>query len=130
MVSYPDDDDGAVLARLAAHGIDMTLPLLIEFPVEAPDEESANKTLSAMSKAGYDSEIEHDPGEPDDDGEIDPDDEEFGPSWTIYTRICMVPAYDEIVRIQSELDRIAQPFGGYSCGWGVLLDEESEESAD
>ena len=68
MTTYPDDADGAVLADLAAQGVDMSQPLLIEFPVAVPDEASANKTLKAMTKAGYDSHIEYDEGEPDEDG--------------------------------------------------------------
>jgi hypothetical protein len=32
----------------------------------------------------------------------------------------MIPEYNEIIRIQAELDRIARPFGGKSDGWGVM----------
>lgn len=126
MTTYPDDADGAVLAELAAQGVDMSRPLMIEFPVAAPDEESANKTFQALTNAGYDCEVEFDEGEPDEDGEIDPDDEEFGPSWTVFASVRMIPEYDEIVRIQAELDRLARPFGGISDGWGVMLDGEAE----
>lgn len=126
MTSYPNDADGAVLADLAAQGVDMSQPLLIEFPVAVPDEASANKTLKAMTKAGYDSHIEHDEGEPDDAWETDPDEEEFGPSWTVVANVRMVPEYNEIMRIQAELDRLARPFGGSSDGWGVMLGGDAE----
>lgn len=127
MTAYPDDADGAALADLAEHGVDMSQPLLIEFPVAVPDEASANKTRMAMTRAGYDSHIEYDAGEPDDDGEIDPDDEEYGPSWTVFANVNMVPEYNEIIRIQAELDRLAQPFGGNSEGWGVMFDPGEAE---
>jgi hypothetical protein len=126
MTSYPNDADGAVLADLAARGVDMSQPLLIEFPVAVPDEPTAKKTLQALTKAGYESHIEYDDGEPDDTGEIASDDEEYGPSWTVYANIRMIPQYTEIVRIQAELDRIAQPFGGKSDGWGVMLGGDDE----
>jgi hypothetical protein len=29
--------------------------------------------------------------------------------------------YDEMIRIQAELDRIARPFGGKSDGWGAIF---------
>jgi len=48
MTTYPNDADGAVLADLAAQGMDMSQPLVIEFPVAVPDEAAANKTLKAM----------------------------------------------------------------------------------
>jgi hypothetical protein len=121
MTTYPDDEDGAVLADLAAQGVDMSAPLMIEFPVAAPDEAAATAIDEALTKAGYDAEIVYDEGEPNEDGEIDPDDEEFGPSWTVYVNIRMIPEYDEIMRIQAELDRLAGPFGGNSDGWGVML---------
>jgi regulator of RNase E activity RraB len=130
MSKYPDDADGSVLADLEASGIDMSAPLQFEFPVAVPDEESAEKTYAAMVAAGYDSVIEFDEGEPDEDGEIDPDDDEFGPCWTVYANVVMVPNYDELIRIQADLDRIAEPFGGASDGWGALVGDEGEDEED
>lgn len=126
MPTYPDDADGAVLADLAAKGVDMSQPLLLEFSVAVPDEPSANKTLKRMIKAGYDSHIEYDEGEPNDDGDIDPEDEEFGPSWTVFANVRMIPDYKEIIRIQSHLDALAHPFGGRSDGWGAMLGGDTE----
>lgn len=120
MTSYPDDADGAVLAGLAAQGVDMTCPLQIEFLVAVSDEASANRTATAMTEAGYDSHVEYDEGEPDFDPEVD-DADEFGPSWTVYANVRMIPEYDEIIRIQDELNQIARLFGGKSDGWSVML---------
>ena len=82
MTTYPDDEDGAVLADLAARGVDMSRPLAIEFPVAVPDEAAAKQTADAMAKAGYEPSIEFDEGEPDFDPATD-DPEEFGPVWTV-----------------------------------------------
>lgn len=130
MTTYPNDDDGALLTDLAAQGVDMTQPLPIEFQVAAPDEAAADAIGKALTKAGYDSEIVYDEGEPDEDGEIDLDDEEFGPSWTVYANVRMAPEYKELVRIQAELDRLARPFGGKSDGWGVMLDGDANAEED
>ncbi len=140
MTTYPDDADGAALANLAEQGVDMSQPLDFDFPVAAPDEAAAIAIQQALAAAGYASEVEYDEGDADDedefgpDGEyevdaddedeIDADDEEVGPSWAVYVNLQMVPQYEEIMRIQAELDRLAQPLGGYSDGWGVLMDEE------
>jgi len=132
---YPDDADGSVLADLAALGIDMTQPMEIEFPVAAPDEESANAIAKVLIEAGYDALVEYDDGEPEDgseeeDDEEDEEEDEYVPGWDVYVAVTMVPDYDEIVRIQADLGRLANPLGGMSDGWGVLLDSEFEEEAE
>ncbi len=127
MSAYPDDADGAVLAQLEEAGIDMSQPLAIEFVVAVPDEDAAIATHKALIDAGYDANIEFDEGEADENGDIDPNDEEFGPCWTIYVNVLMVPDYDEIIRVQDDFDRLAGPSEGYSDGWGVVLDEEPGE---
>lgn len=120
MPTYPDDADGAVLGELASHGVDMTQPLRIEFAVDSPDEAASQAIEKSLKKAGYGAEVYFDEGEPE-EGEMDSDDE-FGPSWTVNVNVKMVPEYDEIVRIQQELDRLAHPFGGKADGWGAMLD--------
>ena len=139
MTTYPDDEDGAVLADLAAQGVDMTLPVKIEFPVIAPDEDSAHAIANALINAGYETHIEYDDGELDDEEELelelDPDDdnddeEEFGPAWDVYATVMMVPDHAELIRIQADLDRLAGPLGGNSDGWGVLMDADPDAEGD
>lgn len=129
MTQYPDDADGSVLADLAALGIDMTQPMDIEFPVAAPDEEAAIEIARVLTEAGYEAHIEYDDGE--DEEEEQEGDEEFIPGWDVYANVRMVPDYDEIIRIQADLSRLANPLGGMSDGWGVMLDSDVEsEEAD
>ncbi len=130
MTEYPDDADGSVLADLAAAGLDMTQPMEIEFPVAAPDEEAANAIAAALIAAGYAAIVEYDDGEPEDDSDDDEEDDDFVPGWDVYVSALMVPDYDEIIRIQADLGRIANPLGGMSDGWGVLLDSELDEEED
>ncbi len=137
MTTYPDDEDGAVLADLAAQGVDMTAPLKFEFPVIAADEASAHAIANALINAGYETHIEYDDGELDeedeeeldpdeDDEELDDEEEAFGPAWDVYATVTMVPDHAELIRIQADLDRLAQPLGGGSDGWGVLMDGEED----
>ncbi len=130
MTDYPNDDDGNVLADLAAQGVDMTQPLDIEFPVSAPDEASANSIEKALIDAGYECIVEYDDGELDEDDETAEDDEEFGPMWTVYVSVEMIPDYDEIIRIQADLDRLSGPSGGICDGWGVMLEGEPDDDDD
>ena len=126
MTTYPDDADGAVLSDLAAQGIDMSQPLLIEFPIVVPDEATATQVNEALAAAGYETQIEYDEGEPDFDPEVD-DPEEFGPMWTVFANIQMVTEYNEIIRIQTDLNRISKPLGGKSDGWGVMIERDEGE---
>ena len=130
MTDYPNDDDGNVLADLAAQGVDMTQPLDIEFPVSAPDEASANAIEKALIDAGYECIVEYDDGELDEDDETAEDEEEFGPMWTVYVSVEMIPDYDEIIRIQADLDRLSGPSGGICDGWGVMLEGEPDDDDD
>jgi hypothetical protein len=114
--------DAAAIAELARAGVDLSRPVLIEFAVDAPNDAVAQAVARALTEGGYAARVEYDEGEPDDDGEIDPDDEEFGPAWTVYTDRQMVPTLAELARVQGEIERIAAPLGGRTDGWGVLID--------
>jgi hypothetical protein len=120
-MKYPDDEDGRVLAGLAADGMDMSMPRLIDFPVAVPNEEVAKVVAKAVADQGYEAEIYFDEGDADDSGRV-PDAGEFAPSWSVYVEVTMVPEHSRIVEIQSELDRIAGPLGGKSDGWGTMSD--------
>jgi hypothetical protein len=124
MAKFPTDEDGQVLAGLAADGIDLTITRLIEFAVDAPNENAAQRIAAAIDQTGYVTEVYYDEGEPDENGNIDLIDPEFSPSWTVYTKVHMVPEYEKIVSIQSELDSLSAPFGGKSDGWGTMVEPE------
>lgn len=121
MTNFPDDSDGAVLKSLAKHGVDLSKSLEIEFAMTAPDEQGAKDIAAAFAAAGYDAEISYDDGEPDPDGQVQDDEEGFGPSWAVFVAVEMVPEYQRLVDIQAELKTLAQPLGGKPDGWGVLI---------
>ena len=125
-MTHPNDADGAVLASLEAQGVNLSEPMLIEFAIDAPNKEAAAAIEAVLIRQDYEAEVEFDPGEPAEPGERadggDPHDNEFGPSWTIYVSIRMVPEYDEIVRIQEELGRLSAPYEGTPDGWGTLIE--------
>lgn len=123
MPDFPDDADGIVLQHMQEDGIDLSRPRAIDFMVAAEDEQAAEKICAALKAQGYTAEAEFDPGELEDGLEPDEEDEEeFGPSWTVYVEVTMPPEHSELVRIQNELDEIAKPLGGYSDGWGTQAD--------
>ncbi len=122
-----DQGDRDAIARLVKVGVDVTQVQNIEFHIAAPESNAANLINEALRSKGVNSIIYHDEGEPDENGIIDPNDGEFGPSWTVTATIPVVPSLPELLRLQSELNAIAQPFGGYSDGWGMIYDPTEYE---
>lgn len=146
MTDFPDDPDGHVLARLAEHGVDMTLPMLIEFSIAVSDGRAAVSVEAALSGKGYDIELDYDAGESEDhageprvaghseNADTDEDDSDDieeaevddGSSWTVYVTRRMIPVYADIMLFQQQLTESASPFGGYCDGWGALLDDDDD----
>ena len=121
MSQYPDDADGDALARIAADGVDMSQPLTLDFAIHAPSEEAARAIADSLSRKGFETSVDFDEGEEHDTS--NPEEvEEFGPSWSVYAVISMVPSYDDLIRVQAELQEISEPHGGYPDGWGAMVD--------
>jgi hypothetical protein len=117
-MTYPNDEDGQVLARIAASGMDLSIPTTIEFAVAVPDEATSNVVSKAFQQNGYTPEVYFDEGEPDYNEE---DGDEFGPSWTVYVPVHCVPSYQNVVEIQEKLSSIANGLGGKVDGWELKL---------
>lgn len=103
-LNYPNDADGEALQRVAADGNDMTAAMFIEFPVVLPDESRANQFAELAAARGFQAEIwKHDDG----------------PGYDVVCGQNLIPEYDEIMRIQRELNEWSAPFEGFSDGWGT-----------
>ena len=103
MMTFPSDDDGDALRRLAEAGIDMCRPMSIDFFVAVPDHQTGFAVAESAAGAGYRTSVEQD----EEDGE-----------WTCYCTRDMVPTYAAVVAAQQELDRLSSRHGGYVDGWG------------
>ncbi|MEM1158246.1 MAG: ribonuclease E inhibitor RraB [Verrucomicrobiota bacterium] len=120
MHTYPDDSDGNVLRGMAESGMNMSAEYEIEFPITSQDEEMAKKIELTLRASGYKNiEIYFDEGELAEGEEMTEENEEFWPSWTVYSKFMMVPEYEKIIQIQHDLDRLVIPLGGKSDGWGL-----------
>lgn len=117
-MNYPNDEDGQALARIAASGMDLSLPTTVEFAIASNDEPSSNAIAKALTSSGFKSEVYYDEGEPDYDVNDSP---EFGPSWTVYVPVNCIPSYENVVTIQAKLDSIAKSLGGRVDGWELKL---------
>ena len=111
--TFPDDEDGAVLASLARAGVDLSQPVEVEFVIDAPDEGAAAAVAEAVRRAGHACAVEYDEGE---DG-----DEDLGPSWVVYVTLELVAEHARIVALQRTFTQLAEPHGGACDGWGALV---------
>jgi regulator of RNase E activity RraB len=112
--TFPDDEDGAVLAALKDAGVDLAKPIEVEFVVDAPDEAAAAEVAAAVREAGYDCQVELD------EGEGDEGDDEAGPCWAVYVSVEMVAEHARIGALQRTFSQLAEPFGGACDGWGAI----------
>ncbi len=102
----PQEENAEVLRRMAADGDNLMNTRDVEFNHLFPREELAEAFIGEASSHGY-LRGEH----------------EFWKerlTWISTIRIRMVPALEEITRIELELADIAKPFDGRPDGWGCM----------
>jgi len=110
MSDYPDDDDGAVLRRVAAKS-DMTQPMDVDFSVVVSNAEAANEIARLAEARGYlCASSQHE----DDD------------AWDCTCTKAMILTYESVIEAQRELDELSRPIGGYTNGWGTFGNRQGE----
>ncbi|HEY6556590.1 MAG TPA: ribonuclease E inhibitor RraB [Polyangiaceae bacterium] len=108
---FPDDENGDVLRRMAAAGIDLVSPRVIDFEHCFPDEASARAFQRAVVETVLDAKL------------ITPDpDADRG--WEVQCKARMIPTHAAITQTELRLAKVAQGFGGFPDGWGSLSDPD------
>jgi hypothetical protein len=107
-LSFPNDDDGNVLKELYKHGVDFSKPQIVDFCISVPDEVNGEKILKLVQEQGFKN--------------CNVDKDEKYNTWTCYCQKKMLLDYNVIISIQKSLDKISKPYGGYSDGWGVMVE--------
>ena len=100
-----DDATWEALQRIARDGSDLTRPLSMDFFVAVPDETSGQIVASRARVLGFETSVEQD--------------SETG-AWTCYCTKVLVPTYESVVAIESQLDSLASNVGGYVDGFGTF----------
>lgn len=109
MNDYPDDADGHALRRVAAES-DMSRPMVIDFFVAVPDQQSGERIAKAADAAGYRPRLDQD--------------EESG-QWTCYCSKQMLADHAGVLAAQRELAVIADTVDGCDVdGWGTFGNKE------
>jgi len=107
MSQFPDDDNGAALRDMAAQGINLVSPRMMDFEHCFPDEAAARGFLVAVDGAVR-------------EAKLFPPDPEQGRGWEVQCREWMVPTHSAITETERRLARVAARFGGYPDGRGSL----------
>ena len=90
---------------MAAEGVDLLSPRVVDFEHCFPDEDSARRFReAALSQVTV--------------AELIPPDEDYGSGWEVQCRQRMVPTHAAISETELRLAAIAERFGGHSDGWG------------
>ena len=105
MENLPNDSDGDALRRLIGLGYDLSRPMSIDFFIAVPSEQAGLAVAEAAEKQGYRTSVEF-------------DDEDQ--AWTCYCTCEMVPSYLGLIVVQSDLEQLSGPHGGYPDGWGTF----------
>lgn len=100
-----DDATRQALERIAQDGSDLTRPLEMDFFVAVPSEDAGRRMADRVAGLGFDASVERDP----EDGD-----------WTCYCTKVLVPTYEAVVAIESQLDTLARHVGGYVDGFGTF----------
>lgn len=101
----PADADGDAMWRVISHGSDVRRPMVVDFMVAAPNEESGLEFVRAL---------------PDGEFEVHLSRDESSGRWTVYCAKHMVLDHSILIAIQNRLHAIGKRSGCYSDGWGTF----------
>ena len=106
-MQFPDDDNGQLLAEMAAEGINLNQMHMVDFFILFEQKEQAESFEKAIVE-----------------DELAPKTElqkckDTG-VWEVVTTVQMVPDHQLITDMENYLESIANPLNGYGDGWGIL----------
>lgn len=109
--SLPNDATGNALRQYVKEGSSLHRPMSIDFFVLLPSEDAGNQVAREVRELAFDTSVEYD---------------EETKQWTCYCTKSIIPRYEAIVRIEEQLDSIAQGYGGRIDGFGSYGNGENE----
>ena len=107
---FPEDVDGDVLRSVQSNGSDMSQPMNIDFQIAAPNESAATAIAADAERLGYRISVSADEEQP----------STSRGTWTVNCTTRTMATHEGVLAMQSELDALAKPHGGYSDGWGTF----------
>ena len=106
MKTFPNNANGDVFRRMQASGDQLDKPRDIEFNQVFENEDNAKRFMESVKQLGYERTSCHF--------------FEKKKMWDACVVVFMLPAYDEVTRVELKLAAVAREFLGRSDGWGCL----------
>ena len=103
---FPNDENGDVLRRMAADGVDLASPRVVDFEHVFPSEASAKQFYDTVKETVLEAKLLR--------SELN------GERWEVQCRQRMIPTHTAITDTEVRLGAVAKHFGGHSDGWGSL----------
>jgi Regulator of ribonuclease activity B len=104
-VKWPDNADGAVLARPAASGLDFDVPHVVDFNVDFQQWPPSDAALATLRQRFADVQSYPSPG---------------GRDGYVLIRVRGVLSHDWVTSVQRDITSLMTPFGGVCESWGLL----------
>ncbi|AZZ99168.1 ribonuclease E inhibitor RraB [Pseudoalteromonas sp. R3] len=108
-MQFPDDDNGQLLAEIAAAGVDLTQMHSIDFFILFEQKADAERFMSTIAE---------DELAPKTKLDTCPD----TGVWEVVTSVTMVPEHQLLSQTEQYLESIANSHEGYGDGWGILAE--------
>ena len=109
-MQFPDDDNGQLLAEIAAAGVDLSkmhqIDFFILFEQQADAEKFSKEIISDALVQSANVEKCKDTG-----------------VWEVITHVQMVPEHTLLGQAEQYLESIANSYNGYGDGWGLMDDD-------
>ncbi|OUS28801.1 hypothetical protein A9Q98_07190 [Thalassotalea sp. 42_200_T64] len=105
-MTFPNDENGSVLAEMQEAGIDLSQPVIVEFFQLFEQQDNANALAQHITNSEMDVKVN-----------VHPD--QTPNVWDVDCQIEMIPSYDNIVAMEETFEKLARKFDGYNDGWGV-----------
>ncbi|WOH37140.1 ribonuclease E inhibitor RraB [Thalassotalea fonticola] len=109
-MTFPNDENGIVLAEMQDAGIDLSKLLTVEFFQLFEHEKDAKDMAKFISNSDMNATVN-----------VHPD--QTPNVWDVDCKVEMIPSYENIVAMEEKFEQLAQKFNGFNDGWGVQQDD-------
>lgn len=106
-MTFPDDENGGLLAEMHQAGVDLSQPHDVDFFHLFEKKPNAEKMAKIMSEQHPEAKV------------VLEEDDTPG-VWDVNCTISVVPSHDNISQLEKTYEVIAEKCEGYADGWGIL----------